>query len=195
MFLSEGFIVIGSMRQKVMMRATSREMTRKDLPQVLAISRENMSAIIFSSWGVEYRDEDLLHILLEPAALNEVLELDGRIVAYFSIDDRNGNLFINSIQVHKACQGRGLGREMMARIEEHAQPRDSPPSSCWCSTLTGRRWSSIGEWDTAYLPAGQQLPHETDLDLNRGPRFVGLSGRQAPKYAVTLSSVRIVSHP
>ena len=78
------------------MELTSREMARKDLPQVVAISRENMASIIFSSWGVEYRDEDLLHMLLEPTAFTEVFEMDGKIVAYYSVDERNDNLFINS---------------------------------------------------------------------------------------------------
>jgi hypothetical protein len=67
------------------MRTTSRAMTRRDLPQVLAISKENMAPIIFSSWWVEYRDEDLMHILLEPTAVNQVLEVDGGVVAYILV--------------------------------------------------------------------------------------------------------------
>lgn len=103
------------------MEITSREMARKDLPQVVAISRENMASIIFSSWGVEYRDEDLLHMLLEPTAFTEVFEKDGKIVAYYSVDERNDNLFINSIQVLKGYQNQGLGGKMMERIEVRAK--------------------------------------------------------------------------
>lgn len=103
------------------MEFTSRPMARKDLPQVVTISRENMASIIFASWGVEYRDEDLLHMLLEPTAFTEVLESEGRIVAYYSVDERNDNLFINSIQVLKGCQNQGLGREMLGRIEARAK--------------------------------------------------------------------------
>lgn len=103
------------------MELTSREMARKDLPQVVAISRENMASIIFSSWGVEYRDEDLLHMLLEPTAFTEVFEKDGKIVAYYSVDERNDNLFINSIQVLKGYQNQGLGGKMMERIEVRAK--------------------------------------------------------------------------
>jgi ribosomal protein S18 acetylase RimI-like enzyme len=98
-----------------------REMARRDLPQVVSISRENMASIIYASWGVEYRDEDLLHFLLEPSAFTEVFEEDGRIVAYYSVEERNDNLFINSIQVLKDRQGQGLGREMMRRIEARAE--------------------------------------------------------------------------
>ncbi len=96
-------------------------MARKDLPQVVAISRENMASIIFSSWGVEYRDEDLLHMLLEPTAFTEVFEMDGKIVAYYSVDERNDNLFINSIQVLKGSRNQGLGARMMERIEVRAK--------------------------------------------------------------------------
>ncbi|MBI0583407.1 MAG: GNAT family N-acetyltransferase [Methanomassiliicoccus sp.] len=100
---------------------TSRELVRRDLPQVISISRENMATIIFTSWGVEYRDEDLLQFLLDPSAFTEVLEEDGRIVAYYSVEERNENLYINSIQVQKGHQGQGLGREMMERIEARAR--------------------------------------------------------------------------
>lgn len=103
------------------MELTSRVMARKDLPQVVAISRENMASIIFSSWGVEYRDEDLLHMLLEPTAFTEVFEMDGKIVAYYSVDERNDNLFINSIQVLKGYRNQGLGARMMERIEVRAK--------------------------------------------------------------------------
>jgi len=113
------------------MDLTSREMARKDLPQIIAISRENMAPIIYASWGVEYRDEDLLHIILEPTAYTEVLESDGRIVAYYSVDERNDNLFINSIQVLKEHQGQGLGREMMTRIEARAKENDLKAIELW----------------------------------------------------------------
>lgn len=159
------------------MITTSRVMTRKDLPQVLAISRENMSAIVFSSWGVEYRDEDLLHILLEPSALNEVLEEEGKIVAYFSVDDRNGNLFINSIQVQKSCQGRGLGKEMMARIEEHARQRESPAIELlvqYTNRAAMEFYRRMG-YRLSSRQGNNYLMRRT-LDPDRGPRFVGLSG-------------------
>lgn len=114
-----------------MIETASREMTRKDLPQVLNMSRENMAHIIFASWGVEWRDEDLLHILLEPTAFTEVLEAEGKIIAYYSVDVRNDNLFINSIQVQRGYQGLGLGSEMMHRIETMARTRDLQAIELW----------------------------------------------------------------
>lgn len=114
-----------------MIDAASREMLRKDLPQVLNMSRENMAHIIFTSWGVEWRDEDLLHMLLEPSSFTEVLEADGKIIAYYSVDERNDNLFVNSIQVLKGYQGLGLGKEMMRRIEAAARSRGLRTIELW----------------------------------------------------------------
>jgi ribosomal protein S18 acetylase RimI-like enzyme len=80
---------------------------------------------------VEFRDEDLLHVILEPTAFTEVLEAEGRIVAYYSVDGRNGNLFINAIQVLKPYQGQGLGKEMMSRIENIAKVRRLRTIELW----------------------------------------------------------------
>jgi ribosomal protein S18 acetylase RimI-like enzyme len=106
-------------------------MTRRDLPQVVSISRDNMAPIIYASWGVEYRDEDLLHFLLDLSTFTEVLEEDGRVVAYYSVEERNDNLFINSIQVLKDHQGQGLGREMMDRIEARAKEMQLKGIELW----------------------------------------------------------------
>jgi ribosomal protein S18 acetylase RimI-like enzyme len=47
--------------------------------------------------------------------------MDGKIVAYYSVDERNDNLFINSIQVLKGYRNQGLGARMMERIEVRAK--------------------------------------------------------------------------
>jgi len=110
-----------------------------------------------------------------------VLEREGRVVAYFSIDDRNGNLFINSIQVQKACQGRGLGRMMMARIEEHARLRDSPAIELLVqyTNRTAMEFYRRMGYRLICRQGNNYLMRRT-LDPNRGPRFVGLSGSDKP---------------
>ncbi len=161
-----------------MMTAAFRAMTRKDLPQVLTLSKENMSPIIFASWGVEYRDEDLLHILLEPGAVNEVLEHEGRIVAYYSIDVRNGNLFINSLQVHKAFQGQGLGRRMMVRIEEHARHGESRAIELLVQYTNKAAMEFYRHMGYSLVTRqGNNYLMRRMLDPELGPRFIGLSGR------------------
>lgn len=106
--------------QNSMLGASYREMVRRDLPKVMSLSHDNMANIIFSSWGVELRDEDIMRFILRPTALNEVLEKDGEIIGYYSVDIRADNLLINSIQVQRDFQGQGLGTDMMKRIAELA---------------------------------------------------------------------------
>jgi ribosomal protein S18 acetylase RimI-like enzyme len=108
-----------------------REMVRRDLPQILSLSRDNMAPIIFSSWGVDYRDEDVMRLILEPSAYTEVLEREGEVVGYYSVNIGADNLFVNSIQVRKGYQNRGLGTAMMARIESIARSRGVGAIELW----------------------------------------------------------------
>ena len=108
-----------------------RPMVRKDLPQLLSMSRENMAHIIFTSWGVEWRDEDLLHILVDPACVTVVREIDGSIVAYYSVEMSMDILFINSIQVKRGYQGLGLGGDMIRSIEQMACEEKASTIELW----------------------------------------------------------------
>ena len=114
-----------------MLDTSAREMVRRDLPRLISLSRENMAHIIYSSWGVDFRDEDVMHFILEPTAFTEVLEKDGEIVGYYSVDMQANGLFINSIQVQKDFQNQGLGPAMMGRIEELARSRGVGAIELW----------------------------------------------------------------
>lgn len=98
-------------------RPLFRKLRKTDIPELLNISRENMADIIWDSWGVSWRDEDLIEMLEDPGAYTEVMERDGRIVGYYCIELQPDSLFINAIQVRKDCIGEGLGKTMMERIE------------------------------------------------------------------------------
>lgn len=87
---------------------------------MLRMTRENMSQIILSSWGLEWKDETLLETLLDQALVTEVLKEDDRIMGYYCLDQRGDYLFVVSIQLAKEYQRIGIGREMMERIEELA---------------------------------------------------------------------------
>jgi len=114
-----------------MIDATIREMVRRDLPRVLSLSRDNMASIIFSSWGVDFRDEDVLHFIMEPTAFTEVVELDGEIIGYYTVDMAADNLFVSSIQVKREHQNQGLGTALMARIEDLARSRGASTIELW----------------------------------------------------------------
>ncbi|MDD1747559.1 MAG: GNAT family N-acetyltransferase [Methanomassiliicoccales archaeon] len=93
---------------------------RGDIPYLLRMTRENMSQIILSSWGLEWKDETLLETLLDQGLVTEVLKCDDRIVGYYCLDQRGDYLFVVSIQVARDQQRTGVGRGMMERIEELA---------------------------------------------------------------------------
>jgi ribosomal protein S18 acetylase RimI-like enzyme len=93
---------------------------RGDIPYLLRMTRENMSQIILSSWGLEWKDETLLETLLDQGLMTEVLKREDRIVGYYCLDRRGDYLFVVSIQVARDLQRTGVGRSMMERIEELA---------------------------------------------------------------------------
>lgn len=121
-----------------MLDAEYREMVRRDLPALLAMSQENMASIILASWGVELRDEEVLHAILRPDAYTEVLEVRGEIVGYYSVEMLNGKAFINAIQVKKGHKGKGYGTAMMERVENLARSRGIGLIDLWVQ-LTNRQ--------------------------------------------------------
>jgi ribosomal protein S18 acetylase RimI-like enzyme len=95
-------------------------MERWDIPWLLKVTRENMSHIIRSAWGVEWSDETLLETLLDPRVDTEILSDDGAMLGYASVEQRGDYLFVVSVQIGRADQGRGLGRETMEHVERTA---------------------------------------------------------------------------
>jgi ribosomal protein S18 acetylase RimI-like enzyme len=94
---------------------------RSDIPELVRITRENMSEIILSAWGVEWKDETLLETLMDDN-LNIEVALEGkRVVGYFVLDQMEDYVFIISIQLEKEHQGKGMGRFMMERVEDLAE--------------------------------------------------------------------------
>ena len=102
---------------------TFRPVLRADLPVLLQMSRENMSSIIQSSWGMQWQDEPVLDWLTDKSMVTEVAESDGEVVGYYCLEMADRYLFITSIQVGRSHQGQGLGGTMMERIEDLARER------------------------------------------------------------------------
>jgi ribosomal protein S18 acetylase RimI-like enzyme len=93
---------------------------RSDIPELVRITRENMSQIIQSAWGVEWRDETLLETLMDCNLKIEVALEGKRVVGYFVLDQMEDYVFIVSIQLEKDHQRKGMGRCMMERVEDLA---------------------------------------------------------------------------
>ena len=76
-------------------------------PSSLQMSKENMSSIIQSSWGMEWQDEPVLEWLTDRSMSNEVAECDGEVVGYYCLEITDRYIFITSIQVDRSHQGPG----------------------------------------------------------------------------------------
>lgn len=93
-------------------------LTRGDIAPVLRMTRENMSSILLSAWGLEWSDETLLDAILDRSTYTEVARLGKEIVGYFTVDQKGEYVFIVSLQVRRDWQGKGLGKLMVDRIED-----------------------------------------------------------------------------
>lgn len=102
-----------------------RPLRRADIPALVRISRDNMSAIVLASWGMEWQDEPLLEWFMDKDIYTEVLEEGEDQLGYFSLEEIDKYLFITSIQVRKDHQGNGWGKAMMDRIEALAVTREA----------------------------------------------------------------------
>ena len=97
-----------------------RPMNRSDIPALVQMSRENMSGIIRSAWGLEWRDEPLLEWLMSKDVDTEVAMIDDDLAGYVSLEAVDRYLFVTSIQLWRNLQHQGLGTEMMRHIEAKA---------------------------------------------------------------------------
>ncbi|MCG7844387.1 MAG: GNAT family N-acetyltransferase [Methanomassiliicoccales archaeon] len=98
-----------------------RGLQRSDLPRLVAMSRDNMAAIILASWGEEWKDEQLLELLLDQRVDTTIMEEGEELVAYYCVEDIDEYIFISSFQVSKDWQGKGLGTQMLEMIESAGQ--------------------------------------------------------------------------
>lgn len=113
-------------------------MQRSDLPELVSMSRENMAAIILASWGEQWKDEQLLDLLLDQMVETVVLEGEEGIEAYYCVEDIDEYVFISSFQVRRGCQGKGLGGRMLDMIEGKAR-RDGKAEVELCVQSTNDR--------------------------------------------------------
>lgn len=93
---------------------------RSDIPELVRMTRDNMSQIILSAWGVEWRDETLLETLMDANVNIEVARHGKKVVGYYVLDQMEDYVFIISFQLERKHQGKGMGRCMMERVEDQA---------------------------------------------------------------------------
>ncbi|MGD0057271.1 MAG: GNAT family N-acetyltransferase [Methanomassiliicoccales archaeon] len=129
-------------------------MTRRDIPALVRMSRENMAHIVLSSWGTEWRDDTLVRAVTDPDTVTEIATHDERIVGYYTFFKRIDSVFIVSIQILRQYQQRGLGSLMMARIEEWGRRNGLDAVELWVQSTNE---SAISFYEhVGYRVAGKQ---------------------------------------
>jgi len=111
--------------------ARFRLMTKRDLPTLVRISRENMAHIIRSAWGTEWKDDIVVQAITDPDTITEIATDDDRIFGYYTILRRVDSVFVVSIQILRQFQQRGLGSLMMTRIEQWGRRNDLGAVELW----------------------------------------------------------------
>ena len=114
-----------------------RSMRLEDVTEIIQMSKENMTRIIWAAWRVRLRDDIILEMLLDPEVMTEVMERDGALVGYYSIERRGCSVLVNSIQVKRGLRKRGYGRRMLERIEALAHISGTNSVELWVQNTNG----------------------------------------------------------
>lgn len=100
------------------------DLTDEDLESIITITKENMAPIIKEDWGLDWNkdfEERYIKGMLSSGVVKTAYNEDELIgYCWFCERDDENDIFINSIQLRKDCQGRGLGFRILWWIEHNA---------------------------------------------------------------------------
>jgi ribosomal protein S18 acetylase RimI-like enzyme len=134
--------------------ATFRRMSKRDIPTLVRMSKDNMAHIVLSAWGTEWRDSTLVQAVTDPDTFTEVAMNDERIIGYYTVFKRIDSVFIVSIQIQTQYQQKGLGSLMMSRVEAWARSSGVDMVELWVQSTNE---SAIKFYEhVGYKVAGRQ---------------------------------------
>lgn len=101
-----------------------------------------------------------------------VAELDGRVVAYTTLEDRGATLELVNIDVDRAVQRRGIGTQLVRAVEERARTEGRQAVTLGTSrNAAGVPWKSFPWWRSLGF-------HVTHVEENAWTRRIGPGARE-----------------
>jgi len=101
-----------------------RDLTEGDLEFIIAVTKENMAPLIKDAWGLDWgRDfEERYTKELLSSGVVKVVYSSNELIGYFWFSEQadKSQVFINSIQLRKNYQKKGLGLCILKWIEQNA---------------------------------------------------------------------------
>jgi ribosomal protein S18 acetylase RimI-like enzyme len=103
-------------------RCQLKEFTEEDIAFIVTITKENMAPLIKEAWGLDWDksfEERYMKDLCSSGVVKTIYNGD-KLVGYcwFSEQDNESEVFINSIQLEKNYQGKGIGVQVLKWIEQ-----------------------------------------------------------------------------
>jgi ribosomal protein S18 acetylase RimI-like enzyme len=113
---------------KIIERCQLTEFSERDIAFIVTITKENMSPLIKEAWGLDWDkdfEERYMEELRSSGVVKTIYKRD-KLVGYcwFCERDNENEVFINSIQLGKEYQGKGIGVQVLKLIEHIAVNRN-----------------------------------------------------------------------
>jgi predicted N-acetyltransferase YhbS len=158
-----------------------RPATRADIPGIVSVSNSSIlpGEDMGFGGGLDSTFSDALALAAawqEPNVVQgeEVLvaEMDGRIVGYVTVEDRDGVLELVNIDVPLQLQGRGIGTILVRSVEARARAEGKQAVTAGTSrNAAGVPWKSLPWWEHL----GYRVTHEEE---NAWTRSIGPGVRE-----------------
>lgn len=103
------------------------DLAEGDIPGIVSITKENMAQVIKVTWGLEWSssfEEKYLDKLISTGAVKSIYD-DNKLAGYLWFEERKekNDIFINSMQLKKEYQGKGIGTQVLKWLEVFALNR------------------------------------------------------------------------
>lgn len=178
-----------------------REARRDDIPAIVAIHNNSVDESVDAGFGTPRETQTFADAGRLSAAWREpnrvgseeilVAELEGRVVAYATLEDRGPALELVNIDVDREHQRRGIGTQLVRAVEARARAEKRQAVTLGTSrNAAGEPWMSFPWW----RKLGYHVTHEEENDWTRaiasGTREIRMRKDLVPADRVLLRPVQ-----